>query len=48
MESYEKKPNLDFPNQETKYQQTVEEMKQLIPFLQEEMKTCPVDDLLST
>ena len=45
MESYEKKPNLDFPNQETKYQQTVEEMKQLIPFLQEEMKTCPVDDL---
>ena len=36
----------DFPIQETKYQQIVEEMKQLIPFLIEEMKACPKDDLI--
>lgn len=40
------KPNIDFPNQETKYQQVVEEMKQLIPFLKGEMKNCPIDDLV--
>ena len=40
--------NKDFPNQETKYQQVVEEMKQLIPFLQGEMKKCPSSDLVFT
>lgn len=44
----ESKPNSDFPNEETKYQQTVEEMKQLIPFLKEEMKSCPNQDLVFT
>lgn len=38
----------DFPTQETKYQQVVEEMKQLIPYLSEEMKSCPIDDLAFT
>ena len=37
--------DLDFPIKETKYQQVVEEVKQLIPFLIEEMKSCPSDDL---
>lgn len=37
--------DLDFPIKETKYQQVVEEMKQLIPFLIDEMKSCPSDDL---
>lgn len=45
MEIKNNKPNIDFPKQETKYQQIVEEMKQLIPFLEEEMKACPTDDL---
>ena len=38
----------DFPNEETKYQQSMEEMKQLIPFLKEEMKACPNQDLVFT
>lgn len=38
----------DFPNEETKYQLIVEEMKQLIPFLKEEMKSCPTQDLVFT
>lgn len=42
----ENKMLLDFPNQETKYQQVVEEMKQLVPFLTEEMKGCPDDNLI--
>ena len=40
--------SMDFPNQETKYQQVVEEMKQLIPYLLEEMKSCPADDIVFT
>lgn len=40
--------SMDFPNQETKYQQVVEEMKQLIPYLSDEMKSCPMDDLAFT
>ena len=28
-------PNLDFPNEEVKYQQNMEDMKQLVPFLKE-------------
>ena len=38
----------DFPNQETKYQQVLEEMKQLVPFIEEEMKKCPSDELTFT
>ena len=41
-------PNLDFPKEEVKYQQNMEEMKQLIPFLKEEMKSCPVDNFIFT
>jgi hypothetical protein len=37
--------SMDFPNQEIKYQQVVEEMKQLIPCLSDEMKSCPTEDL---
>ena len=48
MEETITKPNNDFPNEETKYQQNVEEMKQLIPFLKEEMKSCPNQDLVFT
>ena len=44
----ETKPINDFPNEETKYQQSMEEMKQLIPFLKEEMKACPNQDLVFT
>ena len=29
----EPKPSIDFPIEESKYQQNVEEMKQLIPFI---------------
>ena len=47
-EKNEKESIRDFPNQETKYQQVVEEMKQLISFLQDEMKNCPSDDLVFT
>ena len=39
-------PSNDFPNEETKYQLIVEEMKQLIPFLKEEMKSCPIQDFV--
>ena len=39
-------PSNDFPNEETKYQLIVEEMKQLIPFLKEEMKSCPTQDFV--
>ena len=39
-------PSNDFPNEETKYQLIVEEMKQLIPFLKEEMKSCPSQDFV--
>ena len=42
----DQKPRIDFPTEETKYQQNVEEMKQLIPFIKEEMKSCPSDDLV--
>lgn len=41
----EPKPSVDFPIEESKYQQNVEEMKQLIPFIKEEMKSCPNDEL---
>ena len=41
-------PNLDFPNEEVKYQQNMEEMKQLVPFLKEEMKSCPTDNFVFT
>lgn len=41
-------PNLGFPNEEVKYQQKMEEMKQLVPYLKEEMKSCPVDDYIFT
>ena len=41
-------PNMDFPNEETKYQQNMEEMKQLIPFLKEELKACPNENLVFT
>ena len=44
----ERKTNVDFPNQQTKYQQIVEEMKQLVPFLQEEMAKCPSNNLIFT
>lgn len=44
----EKTNTLDFPNEETKYQLIVEEMKLLIPFLKEEMKSCPNNDLVFT
>ena len=47
-EKDEKILNNDFPNQETKYQQVIEDMKQLIPFLEEEMKKCPSEDLIFT
>ena len=47
-ESKPDKPDNDFPYEETKYQQNVEEMKQLIPFLKEEMKSCPDKDLVFT
>ena len=40
--------NFDFPNEEVKYQQIMEEMKQLVPFLKEEMKPCPVDNFVFT
>ena len=45
-EKEDKRKKKDFPNQETKYQQVVEEMKQLIPFLIDEMKLCPTEDLI--
>ena len=41
-------PNLGFPNEEVKYQQKMEEMKNLVPYLKEEMKSCPVDDYIFT
>ena len=41
-------PNFDFPNEEIKYQQNMEEMKQLIPFLKEEMRICPVNNFVFT
>ena len=41
-------PNMDFPNEEVKYQQSMEEMKQLIPFLKEEMKLSPTENLVFT
>ena len=40
--------NIDFPNQEIKYQQNMEEMKQLIPYLKEELKTSPTENLVFT
>ena len=45
-EKEDKRKKKDFPNQETKYQQVVEEMKQLILFLIDEMKLCPTEDLI--
>ena len=47
-ETEDRKTNVDFPNQQTKYQQVVEEMKQLIPVLQEEMAKCPSNNLIFT
>jgi hypothetical protein len=44
----EKSNSADFPSEEIKYQLIVEEMKQLIPFLKEEMKVCPTEDLVFT
>ena len=44
----EERPNNDFPYEETKYQQNVEEMKILIPTLKDEMKACPTTDLVFT
>ena len=41
-------PNMDFPNEEIKYQQSMEEMKQLVPYLKEEMKLCPTENLIFT
>ena len=41
-------PNLELPNQQTKYQQVVEEMKKLIAVILEEMKHCPTNDLVFT
>ena len=40
--------NMDFPNEEIKYQQSMEEMKQLVPYLKEEMKFCPTENLIFT
>jgi len=40
--------NIDFPNEEIKYQQSMEEMKQLVPYLKEEMKFCPTENLIFT
>ena len=42
----ESNPINNFPNEETKYQLIIEEMKQLIPFLKEEMKSCPNQDFV--
>lgn len=39
------KPRVDFPIAEIKYQQHVEEMSKLVPFLKDEMKDCPDDSL---
>ena len=44
----EPRPTIECPVEETKYQQTVEEMKTLIPNLKEEMKACPTTDLVFT
>ena len=44
----EPKPSIECPVEETKYQQTVDEMKNLIPILKEEMKTCPSQDFVFT
>ena len=41
----EPKSRIDFPISEIKYQQHVEEMTKLIPFLKDEMKNCPDDSL---
>ena len=42
----EQKPKIDFPISEIKYQQNIEEMTKLIPFLKEEMKGCPEDSMV--
>jgi hypothetical protein len=39
---------INYPYEETKYRQNVEEMKQLIPFVKEEMKSCPNNDMSFT
>ena len=39
-------PSFDFPVAEVKYQQNMEEMKQLIPFIREEMKSCPSENFI--
>ena len=44
----EPRPTIECPVEETKYQQTVEEMKTLILNLKEEMKACPTTDLVFT
>ena len=41
-------PNMDFPNEEIKYQQSKEEMKQLVPFLKEKMRICPTENFIFT
>ena len=40
--------NMDFPNEEIKYQQIMEEMKQLVPYLKQEMTFCPSDNFIFT
>ena len=42
----EVRPSSDFPNEETKYQLIVEEMKNLIPIIKDEMKSCPTPDFV--
>ncbi len=42
----EVRPSSDFPNEETKYQLIVEEMKNLIPIIKDEMKSCPTSDFV--
>lgn len=44
----EEVPNLDLPNQQTKYQQVVEELKKLIAIIIDEMKKSPSNDLIFT
>ena len=46
IEVNQEQTNKTFPNKEVKYQQIVEEIKLLIPFLTEEMKSCPNSDII--
>ncbi len=42
----EAKENSEFPINEMKYSQSVDEIKQLIPYLKEEMKPCPSEEIV--